>query len=132
MTHNNDGITSHKPYLVNAYKDWMDFNNLGAIALFYVRDTVAKVPKAIICEKNGTVNLDISKSKVNNFVFDGSAISFNTELDGSMEHISIPLDLVLKLSPSNLDNKSATLPFELNESMIKKYIKERNGLKLVK
>ena len=123
-------LKPHKPYLVMAFKDWLEDNNLGVVALFIAKDTTAKIPSSFICEETGTAKLDISSDSVKNFSFDGATLSFNKIVNGNFEHISIPLDLVLKLSPIDIKYDDVSLPFEVSDNIISKYQKEKGVTKL--
>lgn len=103
-------LTSRKPYFVDAYKNWLEGNDIGVLAEIYVEDTTAVVPKKIE-SKLGVVTIDITFDQVSDLKFNGQDYSFNQNIDGKNEFFKIPLDLIISLSPRGTENKDMRINF---------------------
>jgi stringent starvation protein B len=126
-------MKSHKPHMVNAYRNWLEDNNLTAIGVFDVKGSVAKVPEHFICPESGFAIIELSSDTAMNLTFDGEFLSFEKFLDGDIISFNIPLDLTVMLKPKEVKDDSIHLPFEISNSILEKY-KEKdkfNGLRLV-
>lgn len=129
----NAKMKSHKPYLVNAYRDWLEDNNFTAVGVFLVKDTVAKVPIQLVCLDSGLATIEISSVAASNLTFDGENLLFNQIIDGGMMSFSIPLDLTVMLKPKEIKDNSIHMPFEVSNCILEKYSQKPkfNGLRLV-
>ena len=126
-------MKSQKPYLVNAYRAWLEDNNYSTVGTFFVKGTTAIVPETMVCSKTGTVTLDISSLVSDNIYFDGDCLSFRQVIGGILTEFSIPLDLTVMLKAKEVKDDSVSLPFDISDEMLEthKFKCKYNGLRLV-
>ena len=126
-------MKSQKPYLVNAYRAWLEDNNYSTVGTFFVRGTTAIVPDCMVCNKSGTITVDLSSLVSDNICFDGECLSFRQAVRGVLMEFSIPLDLTVMLKAKEVKDDSVCLPFDISDEMIEahKFKCKFNGLRLV-
>ena len=83
------------PYLIRAYCDWIEDNNLTPYLLVNTAITGVIVPKEL--DANGKMVLNISSSATINRNIGNDTISFKARFQGKSREIIIPCDAVLSI-----------------------------------
>jgi len=81
-------MSSHKPYLVKAYYDWISDNDLTPYIAVDVDVYGVLVPQAYVAD--GQIVLNIASSAVGTIALGNSSIEFSARFGGKLEHITVP------------------------------------------
>ena len=83
------------PYLIRAYCDWIEDNNLTPYLLVNTSFAGVIVPKEL--DANGKIVLNISSSAAVNRNITNETISFKARFQGKSQEIIVPCDAVLSI-----------------------------------
>lgn len=127
--------TSTKPYIVNAYKCWLEDNDFGVIAKVFTENTNAKIHPSLIDLNQGYAEIDISFDSVSDFEFCGEFFTFYKIIDGIDKFLFIiPCDLIMELNARGseiVNSKPISFPYlEFIENYI--LIESKPRLQIVK
>ena len=83
------------PYLIRAYCDWIENNNLTPYLLINTTNTGVIAPKGL--DANGKMVLNISSSATVNRNIGNDIISFKARFQGKSREIIVPCNAVLSI-----------------------------------
>ena len=91
MTNMND-MTSHQPYMLRAFYDWIVDNNLTPYMVVAANFPNVEVPQQFV--NNGQIVLNVSPSACVNFAIDLDMVSFNARFSGQPMVVCFPCKAV--------------------------------------
>lgn len=111
-------MLSLKPYLINAYYDWIQDNHLTPYLLIQANLPHVLVPLEYIDPSDGTIVLNISATAVSNLNLTNkkNAITFQARFNGVLWDIFVPYYAVLGIYAE--ENEAAGMMFELSNDEI--------------
>ena len=83
------------PYLIRAYCDWIEDNNLTPYLLINATNAGVIAPKGL--DANGKMVLNISSSATVNRNISNDTISFKARFKGKSQEIIVPCDAVISI-----------------------------------
>lgn len=119
------GMTSQKPYLINALYEWCEDNGFTPYLATMV-DKNTMVPMQYV--ENDQIVLNIGAESTKNLVIDKKWITFKATFNGVIHDIAIPISNVIALFAQE---NGQGMKFNV-EPFIDETQKETSGLKLVK
>ena len=98
------------PYLIRAYCNWIEDNNLTPYVLVNARSKGLSIPDGF--ENNGKIVLNISASATADRLINNESISFKARFHGKSQKIIVPCEAVMSIYANEngegmlFDNKS--------------------------
>lgn len=89
-------MTSNRPYLTHAIRDWINDNKLTPHIVVDTTVTGVKVPVEHVDETQQIV-LDVSTAMVRNFELDGEKLAFDAAFPGVIYHIMVPVEAIMAI-----------------------------------
>jgi stringent starvation protein B len=86
-------MTTHRPYLVRAFNEWILDNNCTPYILVNAYEKGVSVPQDFV--KDGQIVLNISPIAVQGLVISNTALEFNGRFRGLPTHVYVPIGAVL-------------------------------------
>ena len=83
------------PYLIRAYRDWIEDNKLTPYLLVNTKSLDVIVPESL--DAKGKMVLNIGSSATSNLVISNEAISFKAQFQGKHQKIVVPCEAVLSI-----------------------------------
>jgi len=102
-------MSSHKPYLVKAYYDWISDNDLTPYIAVDVTVYGVLVPQAYVAD--GQIVLNIAASAVGTIALGNGCIEFSARFGGKLEHISVPYGAISAIYAKE-NGAGTSLPIE--------------------
>ena len=88
-------MTSSRPYLIRAIRDWIQDNGLTPYVLVQATLPGTQVPEAYI--ENGRIVLNLSDRAIEGFSLDGEWLSFDARFSGRNQNVHVPVEAVLAI-----------------------------------
>ncbi|MGB1683131.1 MAG: ClpXP protease specificity-enhancing factor [Arenicellales bacterium] len=86
-------MSSHRPYLIRAIREWAIDNNLTPQLVVNASVTGVKVPDEFI--EDGQIILNVSPQAVSHLEMGNELISFSARFRGVARSVEVPVDAVL-------------------------------------
>lgn len=86
-------LSSHRPYLIRAIREWAIDNNLTPQLVVNASVTGVKVPDEFI--EDGQIILNVSPQAVSHLEMGNELISFSARFRGVARSVEVPVDAVL-------------------------------------
>ncbi len=102
-------MTSNKPYLVRAFYDWINDNQLTPYIVVDVSVYGVLVPMHYV--NDGQIILNISPSAVGTIALGGDTIEFSARFGGKLEHMSVPYGAIAAIYAKE-NGAGTSLPIE--------------------
>ncbi len=93
--HDEEPMTSSRPYLIRALYEWIVDNEFTPYMLVDTAVSDVKVPRDFV--ENGRIILNISPEATHSLVLGNDAITFNARFSGSAMDVVVPVDYVLAI-----------------------------------
>lgn len=115
-------MTSHQPYMLRAFYDWIVDNNLTPYMVVTANFPNVEVPQQFV--NNGQIVLNVSPSACVNFAIDLDMVSFNARFSGQPMVVSFPCKAVAAIYAK--ENGAGTA-FEVPSFTIEEDTSEQNA-----
>ncbi len=88
-------MTSNRPYLVRALRDWIIDNNMTPYILVDAEMPNVEVPRQYVAE--GKVVLNLSPTAINDLDIEGEVLSFNARFSGHSFNVMLPVFSIIAI-----------------------------------
>ena len=88
-------MTSSRPYLIRAIRDWIQDNGLTPYVLVQATLPGTRVPEAYV--ENGRIVLNLSERAIAGFSLDDQWLSFDARFNGRNQSVHVPVEAVLAI-----------------------------------
>lgn len=89
-------LTSMKPYLIRAWRDWLCDNQLTPLLMIRTDHKDLQIPVEVVGEED-TMILNVSPQAVRDLAVDNEAVRFSTRFSGRAFVVSVPIDAVVAI-----------------------------------